>query len=63
VSKYPRTDALFAFQLRWQRPKMLLRSLNEPTLALLAKRMNKTSSDGLGEYLVAGIEPLCGQDP
>ena len=45
------------------RAKMLFRSVNEPTPALLTQRMNEAPSDGLGEYLVAGIKSLCGHDP
>jgi hypothetical protein len=41
---------------------MLLRPVNKPAPALLAKRMDEASSDGLGEYLVASIEALCGHD-
>lgn len=32
-------------------------------LALLAKCMNEAPRNGLGEYLIAGIKPLCGHDP
>jgi hypothetical protein len=42
---------------------MLLSPVNEPAPALLAKRMNESSRDGLGQHLVAGIEALGGHDP
>jgi hypothetical protein len=42
---------------------MLLRPVNKPASALLAKRMNEASRDRLGEYLVTGIKPLRGHDP
>ena len=42
---------------------MFFSPVNKPPPALLAKRMNKPPSDGLGEHLVAGIEALCGHDP
>ena len=40
---------------------MLLRTVNKPAPALLAKRMNEAASNGPGKYLVAGIESLGGQ--
>src|ERR1700730_11287986 len=42
---------------------MLLRPVNKPAPALLTKRMNEAPSNGLGEYLVAGIESLGGHNP
>jgi hypothetical protein len=42
---------------------MLFRSVNKPASALLAKRVNETPCNGLGEYLVAGIKALGGHDP
>ena len=42
---------------------MLLRPVDEPAPALLAKRMNETRRNRLGEHLVSGIESLCGHDP
>ena len=51
----------------WQspnpRPKMLFRSINKSTPALLAKRMNEASRNSLREYLVASVKSLCGHDP
>ena len=41
---------------------MLLRPVNKPAPALLAKRVNETRRNRLGEYLVAGIETLRGHD-
>ena len=41
---------------------MLFCPVNEPTPALLAKRVNETRRNRLGEYLVAGIETLRGHD-
>jgi hypothetical protein len=41
---------------------MLLHSVDKPTPALLAKRVNETRCNRLGEYLVAGIETLRGHD-
>ena len=37
---------------------MLLHSVDKPASALLAQRMNETASNGLGEYLVAGIKAM-----
>jgi len=42
---------------------MVLRPVNEPAPALLAKGMNETPRDSHGEYIVAGIEALGGHDP
>jgi hypothetical protein len=42
---------------------MLFCPVNKPAPASLAKRMNEASRNGLGEYLVAGIESLGGHDP
>ncbi len=41
---------------------MLLIPINQPSPALLAKRMNEAPRDGLGEHLVASIKPLGGHD-
>jgi len=50
--------------MRRQRPdpraQMLLRSVDEPATALLAKGMDETPRDGLGEHPVPRIEPLRG---
>ncbi len=42
---------------------MLLRPVDKPAPALLAKRMNETRRHGFGEHLVPGIKPLRGHDP
>jgi hypothetical protein len=42
---------------------MLFRPVNKPAPTLLAKRMNEAPRNGLGEYLIAGIEALGGHDP
>jgi hypothetical protein len=42
---------------------MFFSPVNKTAPALLAKRMNETPGDGLGEYFVAGIKSLCGHDP
>ena len=62
--------AIFLQQLAHQskrrpnsRAKMLFRTIDKPPPALLAKRMNEASRNGLGEYLVASIEALGGHDP
>ena len=51
----------------WQSPnpraQMLLCPVNQSAPALLAKRVNEPSCDGLGKHLVAGVEPLRGHDP
>jgi hypothetical protein len=47
---------------RWQSPypraQIFFRPVNKPASALLAKRMNEAPRNGLGEYLIAGIEAL-----
>jgi Domain of unknown function (DUF2019) len=40
---------------------MLFCPVNKPAPASLAKRMNEASRNGLGEYLVAGMQSDCRQ--